>query len=242
MGRKIMVKLFTNRLSHLCSTHKVLRGYNFAALKGSSTSTPIHTINNVLEDAREHNKEIWIAFQDMAKAFDSVGLLPLRRALQRIKIPEPAINFILDLFDQRNIKIITAHGLSAGFTAQDGIDQGEVISPLLWRIFYDPLLCNIQKNEAWGYELTLPEFSKRHQFHEPAVRIATSAFADDTIWVGKSKSELQSIIQRSDSFFKLNDIEINGAKSELLVINPSDKNKSSHAITKIGRASCRERV
>ena len=60
-GRKVMVKLFTNRLSYLCSTHNILRGYNFAALKGCSTSTPIHAINNVLENAREHNKEIWIA-------------------------------------------------------------------------------------------------------------------------------------------------------------------------------------
>jgi hypothetical protein len=129
--RKLMVKLFTNRLSYLCSAHNVLRGYNFVALKGRSTSIPIHTINNVLEDARETNKELWIAFQDMAKAFDSVGLLPLRRALQRIRISQPAINFIIDLFDQRNIRIITAHGLSKGFVAQDGIDQGEVISPLL---------------------------------------------------------------------------------------------------------------
>src|SRR5438045_3944332 len=37
-GRKVMVKLFTNRLSHICSSHNILQGYNFAALKGGSTA------------------------------------------------------------------------------------------------------------------------------------------------------------------------------------------------------------
>src|ERR1051325_10405271 len=183
-GRKLIVKIFTNRLSHICNEHQVLQGLNFAALKGGSTATPIHTINNIMEDARESKKELWIAFQDMAKAFDSVGLYPLRKALERICIPATAIDFIINLFDQRNIKVITAHGLSNGFVAQDGIDQGEVISPLLWRIFYDPLLCSIQRNKDWGYEMTLSGFSRKHTFHEPAVRLADSAFADDTIWLG----------------------------------------------------------
>src|SRR5437667_10725124 len=91
------------------------------------------------------NNELWIAVQDMAKAFDSVGLTPLRRALLRIKVPAHTINFIIDLFEQHQIRIITAFGLTEFFTGHDGIDQGETISPLLCRIFYDPLLCQIQR-------------------------------------------------------------------------------------------------
>src|ERR1051325_8820754 len=122
-GRKLIVKIFTNRLSHICNEHQVLQGFNFAALKGGSTATPIHTINNIIEDARETKKELWIAFQDMAKAFDSVGLTPLRFALQRIKIPQSILVLILDIYDKRSLKVITHYGLSNGFQAEDGIDQ-----------------------------------------------------------------------------------------------------------------------
>lgn len=76
----------------------------------------------------------------MAKAFDSVGMMPLKKALKHIKLPESAINFIINLFNNRKMRVITAYRLSDIFTAGDGIDQGKVISPLIWRIFYDPLL------------------------------------------------------------------------------------------------------
>src|SRR5436309_15092607 len=89
----------------------------------------------------------------MAKAFDSMGLTPLRRALIRIKVPDRTINLIIDLFEQCQICIIMAYGLTEFFTGHDGIDQGETISPLLWRIFYDPLLCQIQKRQN-GYIMT----------------------------------------------------------------------------------------
>ena len=111
-------------------------------------------MNNILEDARQKNNELWILFQDMRKAFDSVSLEMLKKALIRIKLPEVIISFILSLFEKRKIKIITSFGLTNEFEAEDGIDQGEVISPLVWRIFYDPLLCAIQKTKNTGYKMS----------------------------------------------------------------------------------------
>jgi hypothetical protein len=83
--------------------------------------------------------------QDMAKAFDSVGMIPLQKALERIRIPPSTINFIINIYKNCKIKIITAYGLTNAFTACNGIDQGEVISSLIWRIFYDPYSTEYRK-------------------------------------------------------------------------------------------------
>ena len=46
--------------------------------------------------------------------------------------------------------------------------------------------------------------------------VSSLAYADDTMQVAESKAALQKIIQVSNSFFALNNIEINRAKSKVI--------------------------
>ena len=112
-------------------------------------------MNNIIEEARDKNKEMWILFQDMKKAFDSVSLDMLDKVLNRIKLPNNIRKFLLSLFHARKIKVITNYRLTQEFTTEDGLDQGEVVSPLLWRIFYNPLLCEIQDKENLRYKMNV---------------------------------------------------------------------------------------
>jgi hypothetical protein len=209
-----------------------LKGPNYAGLPGESTSTPLTIINSILEDACEENKILWIVSQDMAKAFDSVGIIPLQKALERIKLPRTIINFIINIYRNRKMRIITAYDLTNAFTAHDGIDQGEVISPLVWRIFYDPLLHRIQEDESLGYtmELKWPNNVICNEKRSIKIRTAALAYADDTQWIAKSKVEAIKISLIADEFFDINDIKINGGKSEIIVVNPEDSNKNERFI------------
>ena len=89
----------------------------------------------------------------MYKVFDSVGLEILKKSLERIKLPKNAVSFILSLYEKRRIKVITNFSLTREFEAKDSLDQGEVILPLAWYIFYNPLLCIVQKTKNLGYEM-----------------------------------------------------------------------------------------
>ena len=104
------------------------------------------------EDAKEKKNEIWILFQDMSKAYDRVNIFMLQKALQRLKIPDTFNSLITNLFTQRKNRVFTAVGTTSPYDVLIGIDQGEVISPLLWCIYYDPLLCKIESKHL-GYNL-----------------------------------------------------------------------------------------
>ena len=129
--RKLVIRIIQKRLCKVIVQKKILKGANFAGLPEESTMTPIHILNNVIEDAIQKNNELWIAFQDMRKAFDSVSMTALELAMRRIQFLEMLIKFIKHLYKDREIRVITNRGTTRFFTAGDGIDQGEVISLLI---------------------------------------------------------------------------------------------------------------
>jgi len=75
--RKAVMKIITNRLSKIMAKHSILRGNNFAGLPGGSTEILIKLMNMIIEDAKEHQKLIWILLQDLSKAYDRVDLVVL---------------------------------------------------------------------------------------------------------------------------------------------------------------------
>ncbi|KAG9299075.1 hypothetical protein G9A89_020388 [Geosiphon pyriformis] len=71
--RKILTKILTARISKACKLHNILKSYNTSVLKNTSIAVPIHVINAVAEHVREFDNEAWFTFQDMKKAYDSMG-------------------------------------------------------------------------------------------------------------------------------------------------------------------------
>jgi hypothetical protein len=89
----------------------------------------------------------------MGKAYDRVNIFQLKKAMDRIKIPHNFSSLILELFKDRKNEVITSYGKTAPYDVLTGIDQGEVISPVLWCIYYDPLLAEIDKQNL-GYNIS----------------------------------------------------------------------------------------
>nr|CAG8643063.1 12736_t:CDS:2 [Entrophospora candida] len=141
----------------------------------------------LMEDARENNKQMWIVFQDMSKAFD-----------------------LLD----REILVKLNH---------NGIDQGDILSPLFWTIFYDPLLCEVNNNPNWGYKINVKWRSDLRYAYTKKLseQVSSLAFMDDTTWLAKSKNEMENMLKVADSFYLYNGIKVNKNKSILLTINES---------------------
>jgi len=216
--RKCFTKILTSRMTHIIMKNDILSPHNYAAFPHQSTIQPVAQFTQILEDALVCHKEIWALSQDMSKAFDSVHINTLSKALRRIKIPATIIDLLTYLLSNRTNQVITDLGFTDPYPVQDGIDQGETFSPLLWKIYYDPLVSTIQK-EFTGYTGCIPT--------NPPKQINTSvmAYMDDALWVAPDRQTLINILHRATSFYKLNNIKVNPLKS-FLITNSHTSTKS----------------
>ncbi|GBB87066.1 hypothetical protein RclHR1_13520008 [Rhizophagus clarus] len=194
----------------------------FANLTNTRLIILLETPWKAFINAKENNKELWLLSQDLGKAYDRVNIFMLEKAMKRIKIPSNFIKTISNLFQNWQNQVITAYGLTDPYDVLIGIDQGEIISPLLWCIYYNPLLCEIEQRKL-GYTIEAPKIALNKFYGKDTTKetekytISSSAYMDDTQWLVPSQSNLESILEITDSFYKLNDIQVNKNKSELLV-------------------------
>ena len=94
------------------------------------------------------------------------------------------IQLIDNLQNNRNNQVWTDFGLTNSYHVQDGLDQGEVHASIMWRIFYDPLLCQIDSlNNIVGYSIELNNsnflVSKLPTYNK--ITISNMVFVDDTV-------------------------------------------------------------
>ncbi|KAG9305207.1 hypothetical protein G9A89_010715 [Geosiphon pyriformis] len=118
---------------------------------------------------------------------------------------------------------MTDFGFSDEYKVLDGLDQGEVFSPLLWRIFYDPLLCEVvRQDHLCGYQINLNFVLKTGRIETSGGMtsfFATGAFVNDTIWVSNRQAFTQHILNVASEFFLINNININNKKTVAIPIN-----------------------
>ncbi len=86
--------------------------------------------------------------------------------------------YITDLHSTRELAINTAFRPTEYFPSNLGIEQGGILSTILWNIFYDPLLDRIEK-ETEGIRMG-------HHF-----KMSAPAFADDLHPIADSKRDIQ---------------------------------------------------
>ncbi|GET57954.1 RNA-directed DNA polymerase from mobile element jockey-like [Rhizophagus irregularis DAOM 181602=DAOM 197198] len=229
--RKSLVKLFYNRLSTIMALHDVLKGGNFAGLPGGSCRDPIITLESIIHDADINKNPLWILSQDISKAFDSVDLTMLCFALERIRLPASAVKFILSLFTKRINSVFTAHGSTPAYRVRIGIDQGEVISPLLWVIYIDPLL-TVLKNEMMDpYVLSTPSLidSPNPSFD---LKINNLVFMDDSTLISSSKVGMEFMLSITEEFYQINNTSANYSKYVLITNSlPLTSNSTLSPIT-----------
>lgn len=194
---KVFTKILTEQLSAIANKY-ILNHSQLGFHKGMSTQSALHTLTNVLEEAKHSNKEVHVAYVDFHKAFDSIRHQELFDILEFYGLGQNFIKLIHDLYTGCHTDIYINN--SNCFPVAQGVRQGNTLSPLLFILAINPALDWINQ-PGTGYE-----FSN-------GVQVPSITYCDDIVLTGSCALEVQTTFHQLVTFGKWIGLDINPTKS-----------------------------
>ena len=91
--------------------------------KGRGTRDQIANIRQIMEKAREFQKNIYFCFIDYAKAFDCLNHNKLWKILKEMGIPDHLTHLLRNLYAGQEATVRTGHGTTDWFQIGKGVGQ-----------------------------------------------------------------------------------------------------------------------
>ena len=152
--------------------------------KGRRTRDQITSIQWIIEEAREFQKNIYFCFIDYAKAFDCVDHNKLWKILKGLGIPDHLTCLLRNLYADEEATVRTGHGTTDWFQIGKGERQGCILSPCLFNLCAEYIMRDTGLDEA-----------------QAGIKIAgrninNLRYSDDTTLMAESEEELKSPLMK----------------------------------------------
>ena len=138
---KVLLKVVARRLGAYCEAKGLLPEKQCGFRPDRSTTDMIFVVHRLQEIGRKAGVSLFMCFIDLQKAYDAVDRTLLWQVLTRIGVPPQMIAVIRQLHDRMRACVRPGDGVcSDWFEVEQGLRQGCVLSPLLFNIFFAPVL------------------------------------------------------------------------------------------------------
>ena len=104
-----------------------------------------------------HSKKFksgYVTFVDLSKAFDLVDHFILGNKLLEKNVPVDIVFILMSYLRNQSARIKWNNFISDEYIIEKGVRQGDVISPLLFKLYIDCVIDSIKNSQMgcfWGY-------------------------------------------------------------------------------------------
>ena len=117
-------------------------------LEKAGVRDQIANICQIIEKAREFQKNVYFCLIDFTKAFDCVDHNKQRKILKEIGIPDHLTCLLRNLYASQEAAVRTRHGTTDWFQIGKGVSQGCILSPCLFNLYAEHIMWNAGLEEA----------------------------------------------------------------------------------------------
>nr|VZI08849.1 unnamed protein product [Spirometra erinaceieuropaei] len=137
-------------------------------------------------------------FEDLTRAFDTVNRGGLWKIMQKFGCPERFTRMGRQLYDGMIARITDNRVVSEAFAVTNGVKQGCVLAPSLFRLMFTVMLMDAYRDECPGIRIAcktdghLLSHRRMHfQSRVPTTTVHELPFADDCVLNATSEGDMQ---------------------------------------------------
>ena len=218
LADKWIERMILNRIKNNIKFNISQTGYKYSC--DHHTTTLSEHIQTRLQ------KQNILIFTDIAKAFDSVPRIELQYAIWQSEIPEVFKRVISDFTKERKYQV-QINNVDGSYVRSDetrqryGTPQGSIFGPLLWNLFFDPILEELKSMNNGSGPLS-----------EETVHLLDTldlAFADDLTLVASSSDPqlaetfLTEKLNQLKKLLEARGMEMSPAKVKVMCISKTEE-------------------
>ena len=220
IGGKILAKVMATRL--LKYVDQILPETQSGFRPKRGTTDLIFTLKQLQEKAKEQQSQIYVAFIDLAKAFDSINRKALWQIMGRFGIPPKFLKVCESLHENNYASVLIEGEPSEPFLTQTGVRQGCVLAPILFNIFVTALAIMVdtkleERGVAIKYRFDSGLFNIKRFRAKTRVKYLTDLqYADDCGLIALSVEILQAILETYTWAYEALGLKINIEKTKIM--------------------------
>lgn len=203
---KLFMGLINERLYNWVENYQILTEYQAGFRKNYSTVDNIYNLASIVHLKLAERKKVYCFFIDFKAAFDNISRQALIYKLFRMGVSYKMVSIIEKIYSNTQSAVWNGRELSEYFETTKGVKQGCLLSPLLFALYVNDL----------------HEFIEGGLFVEN-INIRLLLYADDIVFLADDIKVLQKMIDNLEIYCKMWSLEVNLAKSEIMVFRNGGK-------------------
>ena len=209
---KIYTSILNSRITNYLENNNLLCKEQFGFRKGKSCEQHVFNLSSIIKCRMDKNKDTFVGFIDMAKAFDNVNRDLLYYKLLRLNINGKIYKAVKSLYSNTFNCIRLNNIFTNWFYSNSGVRQGDSLSPTLFSIYINDL-ANELNNLQLG--ITIDD-----------IHLCILLYADDIALISDSEIKLQGMLDYVNNWSYKWRISLNVQKSAVVHFRKTRKTQT----------------